>query len=135
MSQGKHRCIIRMTCRHDQHLLHTPLNVQAHKYFGGKRVVPAMVIKSGEPIALLAKLLGLQLYGVSLPTLSFAHWTAALQPLTKHIPGRMHERSYKCGSTFHAGHALLSMQTRGPSPHSKHKHPWSNEVLVALTTA
>ena len=69
--------------KHDQHLLHNPMNVQADKYFGCRRVVPAMVINSGDAIAWLAtsKLLGLRLYEVSLPTSSFVHQTAALQPL------------------------------------------------------
>ena len=33
---------------HDQELFHTPINIPAHKCFGGRRVVPAMVIESGQ---------------------------------------------------------------------------------------
>ena len=58
--------------KHDQHLLHNPINVQAHICFGG-RVVPAMVIKSADRIAWVAKLLGLWLYEIPLPLSSVVH--------------------------------------------------------------
>ena len=66
-------------------------------------VEDAMVIKSGESVAWLAKLWGLQLYGASLPTLSFVHLTAALQPLKAAIPEQIHERSYKCAACSKQG--------------------------------
>ena len=34
-----------------------------------------------------------------------------------------------------AGHALRSLQAKGTSSHNTHEHPWSNEVLAALTNA
>ena len=91
-------------CFKAEFILLIRMKVYAHLHAVNALVVEdAIVIKSGESGAWLANLWGLQVCGASLPTLSFGHLTAALPPPKAHIPGQMHERSYKCAGCSKQG--------------------------------
>ena len=116
------------------------IKVYAHKCFGGRQAVPAMVSKSGESVAWLAKLCRLQHYGMPLPTLSFVHYTAeiAASKGTDAKSGLQHAAAYSsraCTITCYDSsfqqqlHNNWKIQGLTPALNSRVRQPEAQKVL------